>query len=410
MYIDTSYRPKSDVVCTFYLKPSSSVSLEQAAEAVAAESSIGTWTDISTMNKSIYNMRARVFKIEAGARKTSAIIKVAYPAKLFEPGNMPQILSSIAGNIFGMKSVSALRLLDVNFPKSITKSFPGPRYGILGVRKLLKISDRPLLGTIIKPKIGLSSRDHAKVAYEAWVGGIDIVKDDENLTNQSFNRFKTRVVATLRMRDKAEKETGERKVYMPNITAPYEEMMKRAEFVAAHGGRYVMVDVITAGFSALHSVRKHVKLVLHAHRAMHGAITRSKDFGITMLALAKMLRLVGVDQLHAGTIVGKMEGAKQEVMNVYYALRKKMNVKPVFPVASGGLHPGMVEKLISLLGTDVIIQAGGGVHGHPNGTRAGATAMRQAVDAVMKGVSLVSYAKDHKELASALEKWGPKNR
>ena len=144
---------------------------------------------------------------------------------------MPNVLSSIAGNVFGLKELKNLKLEDVRLPKNLVKSFKGPKYGIAGIRKLLKVRKRPFIGTIIKPKLGLNTKEHAKVAYDAWVGGCDIVKDDENLANQGFNKFKQRLKATLKMRKKAERTTGERKVYMPNVSAETDEMMKFAKLV-----------------------------------------------------------------------------------------------------------------------------------------------------------------------------------
>jgi len=394
-FVKLNYSPKpTDLICTFKLKPTSKISIKEAAGAVAAESSVGTWTKVTTETPRIKKLSAKVFSIKGNK------IKIAYPQELFEPGNMPQIFSSIAGNIFGMKILKSLRLEEVKLPKKIINSFPGPYFGIAGVRKLLKIKKRPLCGTIIKPKLGLNEAQHAKIAYKAWIGGIDIVKDDENLTSQSFNNFKKRLKLTLRARERAEKNTGERKVYMPNISAEYNEMLRRAELVKKLGGEYVMIDILTVGWSALQAIRKeNLKLIIHAHRAMHAAFTRNKNHGISMLVLADAAKLCGVDQLHIGTIVGKMEAQKEEVIE----LAKR--IKPVFPVCSGGLHPGLVPYLIKTLGKDIIIQAGGGVHGHPRGTTAGAKAMRQAIDAVMKNIPLTKYAKTHPELALAIKKW-----
>ncbi len=183
------------------------------------------------------------------------VVKIAYPIELFEPANMPNILSSVAGNVFGLKALKNLRLLDIQMPKDLINSFKGPMFGIAGIRKLLKVPERPLVGTIIKPKLGLKTKDHAKVAYDAWSGGCDIVKDDENLSSQKFNPFEDRLSQTLESRDKAQQETGERKVYMVNITAETNLMLKRAEAVIAQGGEYVMVDILTTGWSALQTLR-----------------------------------------------------------------------------------------------------------------------------------------------------------
>ncbi len=400
-FVDTKYKPKeTDLVCTFYLEPEG-ISIKEAAGGVAAESSIGTWTELTTVKPYLIKLAACAFNIK------NNLVNIAYPVELFEKGNMPNILSSIAGNVFGLKALKNLRLNDVNFPPKLTKNFKGPQFGIEGIRKLLKVPQRPLVGTIIKPKLGLKTEDHAQVAYEAWSGGCDIVKDDENLSSQKFNIFEDRVLKTLESRDKAEEQTGERKVYMVNITAETKTMLRRAQYVIDQGGKYVMIDILTCGFSALQTLRnQNSKLVIHAHRAGHAAFTKNQKHGIAMRVIAKVARVIGVDQLHVGTIVGKMSESRQEVLDNISALKSEMNgLKPVMPVASGGLHPRLVPKLMQTFGKDFIIQAGGGIHGHTDGTFAGATAMRQAVKAIIEGKTLKDYAENHKELKAALELW-----
>ena len=400
-FVDTEYQPaETDLICTFHIEPEG-ISLKEAAGGVAAESSIGTWTELTTTKPYVLDHTAHVFNIEG------QLVKIAYPIELFEQKNMPNILSSIAGNVFGLKALRNLRLNDINLPPKLVQGFRGPQFGIKGIRELLKVWDRPLVGTIIKPKIGLKTSDHAQVAYEAWTGGCDIVKDDENLSGQRFNPFEDRIVKTLESRDRAEEETGERKVYMANITAETETMLKRAEYVLNHGGEYVMVDILTCGFSALQTLRDHgSKLVIHAHRAGHAAFTKNAKHGIAMRVIAKVARIIGVDQLHVGTIVGKMSETKEEVLENISALKEEMNgLKPVMPVASGGLHPRLVPALIETFGKDFIIQAGGGIHGHTDGTIAGATAMRQAVTAALEGKTLEEYAESHQELRTALKLW-----
>jgi len=394
--------------------------LQHASEEIAKESSIGTWTEISTLSPEIAkSLKPSTYYIDS----ENNIIKIAYPRELFEANNLPQILSAIAGNIFGMKVLKNLRLLDISFPKSIVNTYKGPKFGIEGIRELVNVKDRPLLGTIVKPKVGLTEIEHSKVCGEAWNGGLDIVKDDENLTSMTFNKFEKRVIETLKIRDKSEKETGERKFYMPNITAPLSVMKKRANFVVEKGGEYVMVDIVTIGFSALQELRDYLDdkdIIIHAHRAMHAAFTRNKKHGISMLALAKLMRLLGMDQLHTGTVVGKMEGGQKEVLEINKVLtRQKIignnltmlnqdwaNIKPLLPVASGGLSPLHIPELIKILGKDIVCQFGGGCHGHPQGTKAGARAIRQAIEAVLQGFELNEYAKRNIELANAIEKWG----
>ncbi len=400
-FVDQKYRPKdSDLICMFHVE-SRDQPLEVIAGGVAAESSVGTWTELTTEEPYIKEKAAKVYEINGNE------IKIAYPVDLFEPSNMPNILSSVAGNVFGLEDIKNLRLNDIHFPEELVKSFKGPKYGLEGVKKLTDVTNRPLVGTIIKPKLGLITRDHANVAYEAWVGGCDVVKDDENLSSQSFNPFEDRVIETLEKRDEAESETGEKKLYLINITAPMEEMKRRAQFVEDHGGRYMMIDIITTGWSSLQVMRElDFNLIIHAHRAGHAAFTRSMRHGINMVVLAKVARLLGVDQLHVGTAVGKMSETKEEVMkNIDACMSPMYDLKKVLPIASGGLHPGSVPKLVDIFGTDTVIQAGGGIHGHPEGTRVGATAMRQAVDATIKEMPLNEYATDHPELKKALEKW-----
>ncbi|MFW9864756.1 MAG: type III ribulose-bisphosphate carboxylase [Candidatus Thorarchaeota archaeon] len=421
-YVNLNYTPNDDdLIAMYYVEKSSDCrDLEQACEEIAKESSIGTWTEIATLSADIAErLKPSVFYIDP----KNNIVKIAYTKELFEANNLPQILSAIAGNIFGMKVLKYLRLLDIQFPKDILDKYKGPKFGIKGIRQLTKVKDRPLLGTIVKPKVGLSEIEHAKVCGEAWKGGLDIVKDDENLTNMVFNRFEKRIVETLKIRDKVENETGERKFYMPNITAPLTTMKNRAEYVIDNGGEYVMVDIVTIGFSALQDIREFLEnkeVILHAHRAMHAAFTRSKRHGISMLALAKLMRLIGMDQLHTGTIIGKMEGESQEVLEINSVISKEKitgnnismldqnwyNFHPTLPVASGGLSPLHIPELMRLLGKDMVYQFGGGCHGHPDGTTAGAKAIRQAVDAVLEGRKLKEYAKSNSELALAIEKWG----
>jgi ribulose-bisphosphate carboxylase large chain len=397
-YVDLKYSPKNDLICDFFVEPLG-ISLKKAAGAVAAESSIGTWTETTTTKKYVERLAAKVFEIRGNN------IKIAYPSELFELGNMPNILSSVAGNVFGMKDLKNLRLNDIHIPEKLLKSFKGPKFGIQGIRKILKVPRRPLVGTIVKPKLGLKTEDHAKVAYDAWIGGCDIVKDDENLSSQAFNRFEDRLEKTFKAKEGAERKTGEKKVYMINITAECEEMIRRAELVEDCGNEYVMVDILTAGWSALQNLRnKNFNLVLHAHRAGHAAFTKNPKHGISMKVIAKVSRIIGIDQLHVGTAVGKMYETKEDVLENCEALKEKMGgLKPVMPVASGGLHAGHVPELVKIFGNDFVIQAGGGMHAL--GTRTGARAMRQALDAAMKKIPLKEYSKTHRELRAALEKF-----
>jgi ribulose-bisphosphate carboxylase large chain len=404
-FVDFNYKPsKDDLICLFRIEPAKGFSIKEAAYRVASESSVGTWTKLHYLPKRIKDLMAKVFEIKGN------YVKVAYPIKLFEPGNMPQILSSIAGNIFGMKALNNLRLEDVHCPKKLMKSFKGPQFGISGIRKMFKVYDRPLTATVPKPKVGLTAKKEAKVAYQAWTGGIDLEKSDENLASMSFNKFEERIKLLVKMRDKAEKETGEKKSFLPNVSAETKEMLKRAKFVADNGGEYVMVDILTVGWGAVQTLRntcEDLKLAIHGHRASHASMTRKKH-GISMNTIAKIARIIGIDQLHTGTAnIGKLESGEEETKKINLFLRSKFyTLKTVFPVASGGLHPGLIPDIIKNLDKDIIIQCGGGLWGHKMGGVAGAKAIRQAIDASIQKINLEDYSKSHVELRTALNQWG----
>lgn len=423
-FIDLKYKPtKHDVIASFRVKVPKWSSAKRAWGAVAAESSVGTWSPMKSLSyRNVKAVAAKVFEAKGGW------IKIAYPEEHFEEGNMSQILASIAGNVFGMKAVDALRLEDIEFTKKIVKSFPGPKFGKKGIRKMFKVYGRPLMLSVAKPKVGLTTKQHVEIGRQIWEGGLDLLKDDENLSDQKFNPFKRRVVESLKAKDRIEKKTGEKKSYLINITGPtVKEMEKRAKFIKEHGGEYAMIDIITAGWAAVASIREICGdwgLALHAHRAMHGAMSRVETHGFSMACIAKCARLLGVDQLHIGTAnVGKLVGSAEEVIELEDEITSDFNkenkqlhcleqdwygIKPVFPVSSGGLHPLIIDKVMDKLGTDIMLQIGGGIHGHPSGSYAGAKAMREAVEAYMKGIDLGAAAKKSRELKEALDYWGRK--
>jgi ribulose-bisphosphate carboxylase large chain len=336
-------------------------------------------------------------------------VTVAYPDALFEENNMPQILSCIAGNILGMKAVERIRLRDCEWPEELTTSFPGPQFGTSVREDIFGAGERPITATVPKPKVGLTTDQHVEVGYEAWTGGIDLLKDDENLTDQAFNPFEERLKRSLEARDRAEDETGETKSYLVNVTAAGDEMVDRVDMAAEQGCEYVMVDVVTAGWAAVQQVRERCEkhgLAIHAHRAMHAAFDRVETHGVSMRVLAQVARICGVDHIHTGTAdLGKLENEDTVGINEWL-YSDLYGLNDVLPMASGGLHPGLVPELVERVGTNVGIQAGGGVHGHPDGTHAGAKALRQAIDATMKGIALDEYADEHPELATALDEWG----
>jgi ribulose-bisphosphate carboxylase large chain len=417
-FVDTDYTPAGDeIICLFYFEPAEGIGRQEAAGRIASESSTGTWTTLHTLPPRMRDLQATVFDLDGN------YAKISYPLELWEEGNAVQLLSGIAGNIFGMKALKHLRLIDAMLPPEYLRHYKGPFFGTDGIRKMMKVYGRPLTGAVPKPKIGFSAKEHAEVGFETWMGGFDFVKDDENLTSVSFNRFEDRVEQLTRMRDRAENETGETKSAFINITADAETMEKRAALLAEYGWNYAMIDVVVSGTAAVMTLRdfcSDLGLAIHAHRAMHAAFDRDPRHGITMQFLAKMMRMIGVSQIHTGTAVGKLAGTREESVLLADILREKRvegvphmaldqdwgDLKNAFPVSSGGLHPGLVPDVLDIYGTECILLVSGGIHGHPKGTRQGAMATMQAVDAWKEGITLYDKAANSPELKTALEKWG----
>ncbi|ASA78008.1 type III ribulose-bisphosphate carboxylase [Thermococcus sp. 5-4] len=429
IYVDKDYEPnpKRDLVAVFRITPAEGFSIEDAAGAVAAESSTGTWTSLyQWYEKERWDdMSAKAYHFH-DMGDGSWIVRIAYPIHLFEEWNMPGMLASVAGNVFGMKRVKGLRLEDIYLPEKFLREFEGPYFGKDGVKRIFDVKDRPIVGTVPKPKVGYSPEELEKLAYDLLSGGMDYIKDDENLTSPWYNRFETRAEVLMNVIDRVEDETGEAKSWFANITADVREMERRLEILADYGNPHAMVDVVVTGWGALEYIRDIAAdygIAVHGHRAMHATFTRDPYHGISMFVLAKLLRVIGIDQLHVGTAgAGKLEGSKWDVIqiarvfreehyvpdetDVFHMEQKFYHIRPAMPVSSGGLHPGNIEPVIDALGKDIVLQIGGGTLGHPDGPKAGAMAVRQALDAIMQGIPLDEYAKSHRELARALEKWG----
>jgi ribulose-bisphosphate carboxylase large chain len=418
-FIDLKHKPKDEIVALFRIEPAKGFSMKDASSRVASESSCGTWSDLIHAPKRIEKLKAKVFEINGN------FVKISYPIELFEEGSLPNLLSGIAGNIFGMKAVKNLRLMDVEFPKEYLKYFRGATFGFKAIKEIFKKKEGPIVASVPKPKVGYTSEEHAKIGYLLWRNGLDCIKDDENLSSQKFNRFEKRVRLLAKYREKAERETGEVKDAFINVTAPtLKEMERRIKLIHDYGFRYFMLDVVVSGFTAVQTateIAHDFKMAIHGHRAMHAAFTRNEKHGISFLFLAKLMRIAGIDNLHIGTVIGKLEGKKEEVLATKELVtqeevdeiknlrlhQKWYHIKPILPVASGGLHPGILPELFDIYGTtNIIIQVGGGIYGHPLGIEAGARAVMQAIEAYKNGISLEEHAKKYKELKVALKVWG----
>ena len=420
-FVNKGYKPKrNDTVVLYRYEPAKGISSQEALGRMASESSTGTWTTLARMPVRMKKLKAYAFSWN----KENA--KIAYPRELFETGSMPCFLAGPAGNIFGMKALKSLRFQDVSFPESFLKGFKGPNYGATAIKRIFKKKSGPITSVVPKPKLGFSAKEHAGyVGYSVWKGGIDCVKDDENLTSQRFNPFKERVKQLAKYRDKAEKETGDVKDAFINVTSQnLKELEKRVKIVHGHGFKYFMLDLVISGFTAVGTaveLAHDLGMAIHGHRAMHAMFTNNQKHGMSMLALAKLYRTIGVDQVHTGTVIGKLTGEKREIIAMKDMLLKKQvgeingvrlaqkwgSIKPTLPVASGGLHPGILPAMFDIYDTmDMVVQVGGGTLGHPDGAEAGAKAVTQAIQAYKKKISLKEYAETHKELKRALEKWG----
>jgi len=405
-YWDAHYTPKdTDVIAVFRISPQDGVDPIEAAAAVAGESSTATWTVVWTDRLTACEAyRAKAYRVDPVPGAPGQYFSyIAYDLDLFEEGSIANLTASIIGNVFGFKPLKALRLEDMRIPVAYLKTFQGPATGIVVERERLDKFGRPLLGATTKPKLGLSSKNYGRVVYEALKGGLDFVKDDENINSQPFMHWRDRFLYCMEAVNKAAAATGEVKGHYLNVTAAtMEDMYERADFAKQLGSCVVMIDLVI-GYTAIQSMAKWARrndMILHLHRAGHGTYTRQKTHGISFRVIAKWMRMAGVDHIHAGTIVGKLEGDPNIIKGIYSICRDsftKQNLeqgvffdqdwaglRKLLPVASGGIHAGQMHQLITYLGEDVVLQFGGGTIGHPHGIQAGATANRVALEVMIK--------------------------
>jgi ribulose-bisphosphate carboxylase large chain len=344
--------------------------------------------------------------------------------------------ASIIGNVFGFKAVKALRLEDMRIPHSYLKTFQGPATGVVVERERMDKFGRPLLGATVKPKLGLSGKNYGRVVYEGLKGGLDFLKDDENINSQPFMRWRERFLYVMEGVNKAAARSGSVKGSYLNVTAAtMEEMYARAEFAKQVGSVIIMIDLVI-GYTAIQSIciwGRSNDMIVHLHRAGHSTYTRQKSHGVNFRVICKWMRMSGVDHIHAGTVVGKLEGDPNTVKGFYDTLLLTnlvenrqtgiffdmdwASLRKCLPVASGGIHCGQMHQLTHLLGEDVVLQFGGGTIGHPDGIQAGATANRVALESMVlaknEGVDylatgpdiLKTASKDCRPLAVALDLW-----
>jgi len=404
-YWDANYSIKeTDVLALFRITPQPGVDPVEAAAAVAGESSTATWTVVWTdllTACDVYRAKAyRVDPVPSAADQFFAYI--AYECDLFEEGSIPNLTASIIGNVFGFKAVKALRLEDMRIPYAYLKTFQGPATGVIVERERLDKFGRPLLGATVKPKLGLSGKNYGRVVYEGLAGGLDFLKDDENINSQPFMRWRERFLYCMEGINRAAAASGEVKGSYLNVTAAtMEEMYTRADYAKEIGSVIIMIDLVI-GYTAIQSMgiwaRKN-DMILHLHRAGNSTYARQKNHGVNFRVICKWMRMSGVDHIHAGTVVGKLEGDPLMVKGFYNTLLENeleinlpqglffdmswASLRKCMPVASGGIHCGQMHQLLYYLGDDVVVQFGGGTIGHPDGIQAGATANRVALEAMV---------------------------
>ncbi len=431
-YYDADYEPKAtDILCAFRLVPQAGVDPIEAAAAVAGESSTATWTVVWTDRLTPYeHYQAKCYHVDPVPGTDQYIAYIAYDIDLFEEGSIANLTSSIIGNVFGFKALKSLRLEDMRIPPHYAKTFQGPAHGIVMEREYLNKFGRPLLGATVKPKLGLSARNYGRVVYEALRGGLDFTKDDENINSQPFMRWRDRFLFCMEAVNRATAATGEIKGHYLNVTAgTMEEMYERADLAKDLGTVIVMID-LTIGYTAIQSMAKWARrngIILHLHRAGHGTYTRQKTHGVNFRVIAKWMRLAGVDHIHAGTVVGKLEGDPNAIRGYYSTLRANKidadlsqglyfeqdwaSLPAVMPVASGGIHAGQMHQLLHFLGEDVVLQFGGGTIGHPDGIAQGATANRVAVEAMIQARNEGrDFLSEGPEILNKAARWSPELR
>ena len=404
-YWDADYVVKdTDVLALFRITPQPGVDPVEAAAAVAGESSTATWTVVWTDLLTACDVyRAKAYRVDpVPGASDQYFAYIAYELDLFEEGSLANLTASIIGNVFGFKAVKALRLEDMRMPVAFLKTFQGPATGVIVERERLNCFGRPLLGATVKPKLGLSGRNYGRVLYEGLKGGLDFLKDDENINSQPFMRWRERFLYAMEGVNRASAQSGEVKGHYLNVTAStMEDMYERAEYSKEVGSVGIMIDLVM-GYTAIQSTAiwaRNNDMILHLHRAGNSTYARQKNHGINFRVICKWMRMAGVDHIHAGTVVGKLEGDPVMVKGFYNTLLNMQtainlpqglffaqdwaSLRKCMPVASGGIHCGQMHQLVNYLGDDVVLQFGGGTIGHPDGIQAGATANRVALECMV---------------------------
>lgn len=404
------------IVGTYSVKYPAIFPMAKLAPMLAVEQSTGTWVAVPGETPEVrrkhvakvigvYEVPDYEFSVPGEVQDRNWMVQIAFPVVNIG-SQIPMMLTTIVGNI---SMGGQIKLIDVRFPKKYVAGFKGPQFGIDGIRKLLGVKKRPLLNNMVKPCTGYPLEVGAELFRLAAAGGCDIVKDDELIADASFNSMKGRVKRYMEIEKQVFEETGEHTLYTVNITDSVPKVFENAKRAVELGVNAIMINYIAVGLPVLQAIAEDpaINVPILGHMDVAGALYMSPYHGLSShLVLGKLPRLAGADIVVIPAPYGKapviVEKFDLMARNLTYPLYQ---LKPTWPMASGGITPSMVPKVMQELGNDVVIGSGGGIHAHPKGPIAGGKAFRQAIDATMKGVSLEEYSKDHKELAASIQQW-----
>ncbi|MEI2664964.1 2,3-diketo-5-methylthiopentyl-1-phosphate enolase [Rossellomorea sp. LJF3] len=397
----------SEVIATYRLKGKIG-SFEKKAEGIALGLTVGSWTDLPLLEQEqLRKYKGRVVSVEEREDEGSwGEVKIGYPSHNYS-NDIPAILTTV----FGKLSLDGeVKLLDLEFSEDLKKSFPGPRFGIEGIRELTGVHGRPLLMSIFKGVIGRDLTFLENQLRAQALGGVNVVKDDEILFDNSLTPFFERVRVGKKVLNDVFEETGKRTLYAVNLTGKTSQLRDKAKKARELGADALLFNVFSYGLDVLQELREdpEISLPIMAHPAFAGAAAASPVYGVSYsLWLGKLLRMAGADFSLFPSPYGSVALEKSNVLSLSYELTKDdEHLKRTLPVPSAGIHPALVPLLVKDFGTDCVINAGGGIHGHPNGASGGGRAFGQAIDAVLNGTSLQEAAKTHEELQKALSLWG----
>jgi ribulose-bisphosphate carboxylase large chain len=383
---------------------------EKASEFIAGEQSTGTFTRVPGETDELRERHGARVEAVKETGDSSSEVELSWPLSNMGP-SLPNLLSTVAGNLWEMKQFSALHLLDIDFPPAFLDRYCGPQFGVAGTRRLCGVYDRPVIGTIIKPSVGLGPEETAEIVGKLVEGGIDFIKDDELQSDGPHCPFEKRLAAVMRVINDHADRTGKKVMYAANITGEIDEMMRRHDQVVEYQGTCVMVSIHSVGLAAFAALRRHCEVAIHGHRNGWGLLGRSRDIAVSFVAWQKIWRLAGVDQLHCNGIANKFwEPDESVIASARECARPMFNVPgrgcEIMPVLASGQTARQAPATYAALGTtDLLFAAGGGIMAHPDGVAAGVRSLHQAWEAAVAGVPLESHATTHAELRVALDRF-----